>query len=216
MTWVDVAAVLAALLQVSGYALYIWHALRDETRPNAASSLMFAYGTGLLVFLEYEAGGSWRVLLLPGVCGVLGIVVAVLCFRTRGRIPIARIEIAAFALDLALTVLYVALFTIGRADASPERREVLAFWFLVASNTTTLTSFAPLVLSTHGDPEREQPGPWIIWSAAYGMLALVAVADGGLTAPILLVYPAVNLVLHGAIAVLSTRAPRPRSAWMAS
>lgn len=216
MTWVDVAAVLAALLQVGGYALYIRHALRGETRPNAASSLMFAYGTGLLVFLEHEAGGSWRVLLLPGVCGVLGIVVAALCFRTRGRVPITRVEVATFALDLALTVLYVALFIAGHVDASPERREMLAFWFLVASNATTFTSFAPLMLSTHGEPEREQPGPWIIWSAAYGMLAVVAVADGGLTAPILLVYPAVNLVLHGAVAVLSTRAPRPRSAWMAS
>lgn len=216
MTWVDVAAVLASLLHVGGYALYIRHALRGETRPNAASSLMFAYGTGLLVFLEYEAGGSWRVLLLPSVCGLLGIVVAALCFRTRRRTPIARIEIAAFALDLALTGLYVALFIFGRADTSPERREALAFWFLVASNATALTSFAPLLLSTHEEPEREQPEPWIVWSAAYGGLAIVALADGGLTAPILLVYPVVNLVLHGAIAVLSARAPRRCSAWMAS
>ncbi len=208
MNWIDLAAIAAAAMQVLGYALYLRHAIRGETRPNAASSLMFAYGTGLLVYLEYEAGGSWRILLLPAVCGVLGLFVAALSVRSGSNASASRLELGAFLLDLVLTALYLLLFVASQADANPARRQELAFWFLVASNATTLTSFAPLLLTTHAEPEREQATPWFVWSAAYAVLLVVAVADGGREAPVLLVYPALNLFLHASIGLLSTRSPR--------
>ena len=47
----SVLGILAAIFQISGYLFYIRNFLKRSIRPNAASYLMFAYGTSLVAFL---------------------------------------------------------------------------------------------------------------------------------------------------------------------
>jgi hypothetical protein len=201
MGWglVGLLGVLAALLQVAGYAVYIRHFLRKSIRPNAASFLMFSYGTWLLVFLEWRAGASWPVLALPMACAAMGIVVALMCLRRGATEPVDRFEAVAFSADLWLTIIY-AWFALGLGDASG-----IAIPLLIVGNATTVTCFIPVVRSTWHSPYRELPGPWLIWTAAYGMLAIVTLLGGGLSNPVLLLYPILSFLLHGAIAILSLR-----------
>lgn len=201
MSWglVGVLGGIAALLQVAGYSLYIRNFLNKSIRPNAASFLMFSYGTSLLAFLEWRNGATWALLALPVTCAVIGIVVAAMCLRKGATEPIDRFEAFAFSTDLWLTILY-AWFALGLGDASG-----VAAPFLIATNLTAVTCFVPIVRSTWRAPYRELPGPWIVWTAAYGLLGLTTwLADRGAN-PALMVYPALNFALHGLVALLALR-----------
>lgn len=194
-----IIAVFSGLLQAVGYLLYLRYAFRRETRPNAASSLMFAYGTALLVFLEWRSGAPVTILLLPTTCAVLGIAVGVYCLQRRIWQGIDRFELVAFACDLAFTAGYFLAATIGNANS-------IAPLFLVLTNLSALTSFLPLLRSTYREPQRERTSPWVVWTVAYGVLLVLTLAQGG--APIFLLYPASNLVLHALVAGLSLRRSR--------
>lgn len=192
---------IAAVLQVIGYLLYIRGFLRKSIRPNAASYLMFAYGTSLVAFLAWESGATWQELVLPVVCAMMSIIVAMLCFRKGATDSIDRFEAIIFSADVVLTVAYVTLVltqihTIGHA--------VL---FLVLGNITTFTSFLPIVRSTWRSPQREQPLPWLVWTTAYATLTVSTLISNGLTNPVLLFYPLINVMLHGSIAALASRKP---------
>ena len=196
---------LAALLQATGYALYLRHALRSETRPNPASWLMFAYGTALVVVLETAAGGTWPVLLLPAVCAASSVVVAAVTFRAGATLrTLDQADQVAFGLDIALTIAYVAVWLARALHLVEPRLFTLAGSFLlVGAAATSITSFVPIVRSTYRVPGGERPGPWIVWTAAYAALgaATLLTAD----APALLVYPGVNVLLHSLVAGLSLR-----------
>ena len=199
MTFLVVLGLLAAALQVAGYGLYLRNFLKRAIRPNAASFLMFAYGTSFLLFLEYKNNATWELLALPAVCAVISVFVAGLCFRRNATERTDRVEALAFSTDLWLTVAYAAL-ALGLAD--PTRFHV---GFLIATNLTALTCFVPIIRSTWQAPYRELPGPWLVWTLAYATLGLATwLADGGRN-PVLLVYPLLNMVLHGIVALLTLR-----------
>lgn len=190
---------IAAVLQVLGYLLYIRGFLLKSIRPNSASYLMFAYGTSLVAFLAWESGATWQELVLPVVCAMMSTIVAMLCFRKGATDAVDRFEAIIFSADLVLTIAYVTLVltqkqTIGHA--------VL---FLILGNITTFTSFLPIVRSTWWNPHREQPLPWLVWTTAYATLTISTLISNGLTNPVLLFYPIINVVLHGSIAALACR-----------
>ncbi len=195
----------AAGLQIAGYWLYISNFINERIRPNAASFLMFSYGTSLLAFLEWRNNAGWPVLLLPVACAVLGIVVAAMCLRHGATEPIDRFEAFAFSTDLWLTIAYAwfalglgAMWGMGTVDA------VIAP-FLIVTNLTAITCFVPIVRSTWREPHRERPGPWMTWTMAYVLLGIATfTADRG-AHPTLLLYPLLNAGLHGAVALLSLR-----------
>ncbi|HEY5710275.1 MAG TPA: SET domain-containing protein-lysine N-methyltransferase [Allosphingosinicella sp.] len=192
-------AISAALLQALGYALYARLFLKKAIRPNAASSFMFAYGTALLVLLEYGDGASWPMLALPATCASLSIGIALLCLRKRATDPVDKVEATAFSADVWLTALWAAI-AFGYGDISP-----FSAGFLIAGNVTTLTAFFPVLRSTWRTPERERPEPWLVWTMAYSLLTVVTLlADQG-RHPALLAYPLLSVVLHGSIAMLSLR-----------
>jgi uncharacterized membrane protein YecN with MAPEG domain len=193
---------LAALCQVVGYVIY-YKSFRDKSiRPNAASFFMFAYGTAFIFFLEMHGGATWPMLLLPGACALMGIVIAIMCLRRGATEPTDKIEKATFGVDVVLTVVYgTALYYLGKHPA-------YALPFLLAGNATTLTSFLPLLRSTHAAPTREKATPWLVWSMAYAFLLSATILDGGFATPVLLIYPGLNLFLHLAVAYLSTRPVR--------
>ncbi len=188
---------LAAVLQALAYAAYIRIFLKASIRPNAASWAMFGYGTALLVFLEAINGASWDILLLPGTCATMSIVVALLCFRKGATDPVDSFEKRVFLADVILTLAYVgAAFSVGRSGG-------MSLAFLVAGNVTTLTSFIPIVRSTWRNPDREHAAPWIMWATAYLMLFVGTLWSDLGEHPQLLIYPTISVVLHAAIAVLS-------------
>ncbi len=189
----------AALLQVAGYLAYASNFKRQKIRPNAASFVMFAYGTAFVFLLEAHNGANAAMLLLPGVCALMSIVVAGMCMRKGATEPIEDIEKVAFAIDLGLTAGYAfAFFAFGY---SPQ----FALMFLLATNITTFTAFFPMVRSTWMFPKRERPGPWVLWTLAYACLTIATVVEGGRAHPALLAYPVINLLIHGTLVVLAMR-----------
>jgi hypothetical protein len=166
---------------------------------------MFAYGTSLMLFLEWRVGASWEVLVLPGVCALMSIVVALMCFRKGAPVPADTAERWAFGADIGLTFGYIALM--GRIGTHGFFNAA----FVVASNATTITAFVPILLSTWRNPEHEKAAPWVLWTFAYGLLAITTWFSTGLSAPTLLIYPIASVILHGSIAALALLSPkRPR------
>ncbi len=194
-----VLGVLAAIFQISGYLLYIRNFLRRSIRPNAASYLMFAYGTSLVAFLAWENGARWQELLLLVACATMSVIVAVMCLRKNATEPVDRFEAIVFSADLWLTIGYAAL-----VFSQVEKAAYIAA-FLVLGNVTTLTSFMPILRSTWRDPRREQPLPWMVWSVAYILLTAATLKTTGMSQPVLLLYPLSNVVLHVAMSLFSLR-----------
>lgn len=193
----------AAILQVAGYLWYIHNFRREAIRPNAASFLMFAYGTAFIFLLEYESAATWAMLALPAACAAMSIAIAVMCLRQGATEPIDRAEGIAFALDVGLTVGYAyGIYLYGQ-------NATFSYGFLLAANATVLTSFFPLVRSTWAWPTRELPGPWAVWTVAYLCLTVATVLGGGLNAIALLAYPVMNLVLHALVFALALRKTGP-------
>jgi hypothetical protein len=201
-------AITAALLQATGYLLYARLFLRKIIRPNAASSFMFAYGTALLVLLEYSDGGSWPMLALPATCATLSIGIALLCLRKGATEPVDKVEATAFSADLWLTLLWAGI-AFGYGDISP-----FSAGFLIAGNATTLTAFFPVLRSTWRTPERERPEPWLVWTTAYSLLTVVTMLVDRGRHPALLAYPLLSVALHGTIAMLSLRGRVGLSKWV--
>jgi SET domain len=201
----DSFGLIAAILQVAGYAIYIRNFRRDTIKPNAASFFMFAYGTSLLAFLEWKSGASLALLALPFTCAALGALVALMCLRAGATEPIDRFEARAFWTDIWLTVFYM-FFALGLGDA-----QHFVVPFLIVTNLSAIVCFVPILRSTWQTPERELAGPWIVWTAAYAMLALVTISADGFANPVLLLYPLLNMGLHFAMLILALRKPITRA-----
>jgi hypothetical protein len=191
--------VLAALLQVLGYILYIGSIFASKTIPNPASWLMFAYGTALVVFLERASGATTALLLLPIACAGMSIFVASLCFARAFREEVDAVDGAIFLLDIVLTALYfgVAFYSGNAAEFAPL--------LLIAGAILTVATFVPLLRSTWRDSGREQSQPWLVWTCAYAVLTLATIIGDAMTHPALLLYPLVNFGLHGVMLMLSRR-----------
>ena len=212
---------LAGFLQLVGYLLYV----RDEEiEPNPVTWLMFAYGTILLTVLEWDRQASAAELALPIVCSSMALFVAARCWRrARGADPSRWWprewwpddwrDRASFQADLALTALYLAAAALTYSRWIGEgAREVAVIAFLVGANLTTLTAFFPLLRNVVEDPSHERSTPWAVWAAAYALLGVTTYAVQGEIWSELMLYPALNTVLHGSVAVLSRQSRRERRA----
>lgn len=198
---------IAAILQIAGYAVYIRNFRRDAIKPNAASFFMFAYGTTLLTFLEWKSGAGWALLALPAACAILGVIVALMCLREGATEPVDRFERRAFGIDVWLTIFYMG-FALSEGDG-----ERFALPFLILTNLSAIVCFIPILRSTWRSPSREMAGPWLLWTAAYAMLAITTVQAEGMNNPVLMLYPLLNLVLHGAMVLLVLRSSLSRFAF---
>jgi hypothetical protein len=161
---------------------------------------MFAYGTALMVFMERSSDAHWFELALPISCASMSVIVAVLCLRKNATHAIDRSEKLTFGADVLVTIAYL----ISAAFVSGHKEFVVLF--IVAGNITTVTSFAPIVVSTWKEPQREHPLPWAIWTVAYASLFVSTIMAEGASSPELLLYPGLCAVLHGLVSVFSLRA----------
>jgi len=208
MSAIELLALASGFAQALGYTLYIRLSLRHDIDPNPTSWLMFAYGTALLVALEYATGASWRELLLPSVCATASLVVAGLCLR-RGtlRWPRDPIEVGSFIADLAITVVYVGVWIASSADTmEPDVANAIEIALVACVVASTVTSFIPILYSTYHAPQHERPSPWAVWSLAYALLlATTVIGREGGQAYHLLLYPTASIVLHAAVGLLALR-----------
>ena len=193
---------IAGAFQLIAYMIYIRYFIKDAIRPNATSWVMFSYGTLLMLFLQWQEGASWELLILPAVCAAMSLIVAVLCYKRGSAGPTDAFEKGAFSADIGLTVGYLAL--LGTKANGP----FFNFGFLIAGNLTTLTAFLPILRSTWKNPENEKAAPWIFWSVAYAFLVVSTLVTNETSTPALLIYPCLSLILHGSIAGLALMAPR--------
>jgi SET domain len=194
VSWAAILGSFAAVAQVVAYVGYLRLFLAGKIKPNAASWLMFAYGTAVMVVLEWQSSAHWFELALPIACASMSVVVAVLCLRKNATYAIDNAEKMTFGADVVLTIAYVISAVLIRGHTK------FVVLFVVAGNITTFTSFAPLVISTRKEAEREQPLSWALWTVAYGLLLASTIAADGLSSPELLLYPGTCVLLHGLVA----------------
>lgn len=189
--------ILASILQVFGYGLYIRHTLREEIDPNPSSWLMWAYGTALIALLEWDRGAPLEVLLLPVVCAACSIFVAYLAWRKNKRLfPTHQADWAAFLADVALTVGYVtAALLVAFNLLNEEGKGMATLVFLLLSNATTITTFSPMIRNLWVNPHHESQSPWLMWTLAYAFLALATWFEYGLWSEFM-IYPVLNLIFH--------------------
>ncbi len=194
----------AAFLQVGGYLLYIRQSVRNELDPNPATWLMFAYGTTLLTILELDLGAGFELLFLPVTCSVLGVYVAYLCWK-KGTLgwPKHSADRTAFGADIVLTFGYIGAWWLSLSGSiSDDMRGASTLAFLIFSNLTTVTAFAPLLRDAYLNPKNERSQAWVVWTGAYVLLAIATFQTHGMVTP-LMVYPVTSAVLHGLVAWLA-------------
>lgn len=194
--------VFAALLQAAGYAFYGSKVLARDIRPNAASWLMFAYGTSLLLVVEWDRDAGVALLALPAVCAISGIIVAFHALRRADLWwPEHFLEKFSFGFDMFLTFAYVSAWIFLVNNFIIEEQKALAeIIILVFVNITTFTAFYPLLRQVYHHPYTEHAMPWTIWALAYLMLGVATIAEAGFATELLL-YPVSNIGLHGFIAL---------------
>lgn len=206
--------VIAGLLQLIGYILYIYN---EDIDPNPVTWFMFAYGTGLLTILEWDKEATVPELILPIICSVLAIYVSYRCWRKARSIDPSRWwpedwwpediwERWSFVSDILITISYIGAWILAASTLiSGESKEVAVFMFLFLSNLSTFPSFYPILKTTYEKPEREAALPWFVWTLAYAVLGFVTYAAQGDFWHILMFYPLSNVFLHGLVAVLAAR-----------
>ena len=199
-------ALLSGLLQAIGYIIYVRGSLRREIEPNGATWMMFAYDTTLLVILHATLGANFTILLLPAVCATCSIGVAVLGWLRAGfRWPEQRADRAALVSCLLLTAGYVGLTVLlvhGLISRELHRNANIAL--VIFSNGSTCMSFVPLLRSVWRDPASERPAAWLVWASAYALLLASTLMHHGWLEPELAIYPICNVLLHVAVAWLSS------------
>ena len=194
--------ILAAGLQILGYLAYGFKVLRRDILPNAASWIMFAYGTSLLVILEFNRGASFALLALPLSCALASIFIARYAMRKTRRAwwPEHWLERLSFFLDVVLTAAYLGTWILIVNDLiTAETKETAELLILMCWTIGVFTAFFPLLRQVFRHPASEHALPWLIWSLAYGCLLVVTVMEEGVVTELVL-YPLTNLVVHGFIA----------------
>lgn len=185
--------IIAALLQVMGYLVYGFKILKRDITPNPTSWLMFAYGTTLLVILEWDRGASIALLALPVVCALLSIAIALYCLHKVRRAwwPEHGLEKFSFSLDVLLTIAYLftwVLLAQGAIDA--EGKNWAEILILICWNVGIFTAFFPLLRQVYYHPQSEHAAAWIIWTFAYLTLTAATVVEEGAVNE-LLFYPVI-------------------------
>jgi hypothetical protein len=198
----DIAIVfgsIAFILHLCGYVWYSLTVLSGKTKPNAASWLMWLFGAWV-EFKTFDAiDHHWSSSALPFACmlGVGLVFFATLVMQLRSRISGSNHTIYEESdprdyLLVGADAGAYALFLMTGAAA-------WANWIAVGSSVVT---FYPIWKTTYRSPENERPWPWLIWSAAYTMMFLAVLAEGGEEVFAKSFYPIFYLALHLPVALL--------------
>lgn len=214
MSLLLILGILAGLLQVVGYVMYIFH---EDIDPNPVTWFMFAYGTAILTVLEWDMHATLAELILPATCAVFAIFVSWRCWvRARRRDPSKwwpedwwpedKIEQASFVSDIVITIGYIAMWAfVVFGTMTADTKAIGVFLFLLLSNLSTFPAFYPIINETYKHPEKENYAPWFVWAAAYALLGYVTFATHHEYFSLLMLYPISNAFLHALVGVVALR-----------
>lgn len=206
--------ILAGILQVVGYLIYILH---ENIDPNPVTWFMFAYGTAILTLLEWDMGATLPELILPATCSLFAIYVSLSCWiNARKRDPHKwwpedwwpndKIQQTSFIADILITLGYVSIWAfVAFGSLTPEIKLIAVFWFLLMSNLSTFPAFYPIIIETYKHPDKENYLPWFIWSVAYVLLCMVTYISHEKLISLLMLYPVSNALLHVAVGFFASR-----------
>ncbi len=192
--------IFAGVLQFAGYATYLYDVLKRGIKPNPASWLAWSYGNALvcLSYIYINSELSFAVDVLPIVCGVTCIVMTI-AFIYLGKFrPLEKFEKIIISIDILITIFW-ALSSFGQSIISSLTLHII---FLAS----TIISFVSLYKEIIYDGEAEKPKAWLIWTAAYLILVIIGLGEGGGLKAVS--YPLVCVLLHAAVAALSSKHPR--------
>ncbi|MDO8514106.1 MAG: hypothetical protein Q7S50_01020 [bacterium] len=193
--------IIAASLQAAGYFFYGARMLRRDILPNPTSWLMFAYGTTLILILEWDRDASLALLILPATCAISSIVVALYALRgARSWLPEHPFDRFSFAFDILLTLVYLFTWFLLVNGFIVETQKNLADIIILVSWNIDISAFFPLLRQVYRHPHTEHAMPWIVWTGAYSVLVLATVIETGIFNELIL-YPFINMIIHGSIAI---------------
>ena len=182
-----ILGVCAGILQVTGYFSYFKKIGIGRVKPNAASWGIWAFGAVLESSSYVFASGDWVKNMLPIACSISAVVLFLACLRGGHFERLTRFEWFLAVLDC------LAIFIWWRYESA-----VYANLFLVI---TAVISFVPLFVDVWNDPMVEDSRPWVIWTIAYTVLAVVVMLRWEKWEDI--VYPGIFIILHAVVAVLA-------------
>jgi hypothetical protein len=196
----DALGLAAGAMQALAYLIYLRQVVAGECRPNGMTWLLWTVGTLVFLAIEADIGAPVSVLLLPAVCALCSLWLAVRCFVRASYIAPEPQDRTILALDAAILAGYGALVYGPFAVPSGSAAGLV---FVMLPGISSVVAGWPIVRTTSIDPGNERPLAWFVWSAAYTLVALAAIAEG-LSWPYL-AYPAMNLGLHLVIGALAMR-----------
>lgn len=212
MTTALIIGLFAGVLQASAYFLYTYLVLQEETVPNGMSWLMWAYGTSVFFFIEFDIQAPISVLILPGVCALCACIVSGYSFYKSSYIPPERSDYVALVVDVSLMTGYLTLlYSVGTGQIQTDLYISIGLIFLVLTSLSTFVTFYPILRTTYENPKCENPIPWFIWTVAYALL-LCTVLIENMTWEYM-IYPIINMILHGATGLLSCSNNPRIAAW---
>lgn len=175
--------VLAGIVQLVGYWFYNRSLSRKEINPNATSWLIWSLGGFIALFLYRDLANDWVKEFLPFVCATAAIATFVhMMVRGSFQKP-DRLDIEMLLLDAAVVAFWIS----SKNPFSSNMLLELDIWI----------SFLPILRSTWKNPRTEDPKPWLVWSMAYLLLAIVVLLRWEKWWDLLL--PVNYLILHLAI-----------------
>ncbi|MEM9336303.1 MAG: hypothetical protein AAGA35_00405 [Patescibacteria group bacterium] len=210
---------IAGLVLFAGYVIYIWlDVVYDMIDPNPTTWFMFAYGTLILTVLEWDGEATLSLLILPTLCSLGGVIVALrLWYKAFKKDPTQwwpadwwpedPWERWSFIGDIVITVAYIGVWIFAYSALVDEAsREWWVLVFLFLSNLSTFPQFYPLISTTWKDPETEHWLPWTVWTISYALLIVATLdATNGVWWHALMFYPASNVLMHGIVALIALR-----------
>ena len=187
-------AVSASVLQLAAYATYSRRVIRGLVQPNFATWSIW----GLIILLN---ASSYLVMSADWVKSLLPLANAAGCLITAG-VVLSRARKSPLGLEdkAALGIAVLAAIVWSAFSAAPANL-VVQICFVVG--------FVPTYRSVLAHPSREAPMPWFLWSAAYVLSTTVVILrwTGRYEE---LIYPALSVIWHLGVALLSLRPDQER------
>ena len=180
--------ILSGLFQISGYAVYA-NMVRKGTieRPNPASWLIWTFGS-TLNFLSFfgMTQGDLAPNILPAACSVSCIIFFAFSLFIGGFEKIKVRDYLLIAVDITIVVFWYQFQSATFAN--------------IAFQISTFLSFIPMWRDMKSGEDKEQPLPWLLWTTAYALEAVVIAVGFDHTAWIDSVkeafYPVVCFICH--------------------
>lgn len=197
---------LSVSVHAFAYITYLAFTVRMKVTPSTTAWLMFAYGTSITAFLEYQAHAPWSLLWLPIMCALFSLYIAARSvFTTKDWWPKTKVEQAAFLIDLGIAIVYSFILP-------PETRAHTTDGFLALLALSSVLPFIPQYRAMLDGSAVEHWLPWLSWTLSYSLLTATTVLVEHTWYTVLILYPLVNAILHGTACVLAVLAALKRRA----